>query len=79
MGPVGPGDAAAVVDDTTTTGAALVAAIAALRDADVDVVQAIVVVDRSAGAAARRMEELGVPYAAVVLPEDLGVSPEVSA
>jgi orotate phosphoribosyltransferase len=74
VGPVGPGDRAVVVDDTTTTGASLVAATDALRAAGVEVVQSVVVVDRSGGAAARRMDELGVPFTALVTPEELGVA-----
>jgi len=74
VGPVGPGDRAVVVDDTTTTGASLVEAISVLRSEGVEVVQAIVVVDRSGGAARARVEALGVPFRAVVEPADLGVA-----
>lgn len=76
VGPVTSEDKAVVVDDTTTTGASLVEATRALRAEDVDVVQAIVVVDRSAGVAAAQMDSLDVPYAAVVVPGDLGVAEE---
>jgi len=75
VGPVGPGDRAAVVEDTVTTGGSMAEAVEVLRAADIDVVQAIVLVDRSNGGAVRRMQELGVPFTALVLPEDLGVGP----
>ena len=78
VGPIDANDRAVVVDDTTTTGASLVAAAEALKDAGVAVVQAIVVVDRSGGLAASRMADLGVPYAAVVTPSDLGIESEAS-
>ena len=44
-----------------------------LREEGVTVVQAITVVDRSSGAAARLFAELGIPFVALVIPEDLGV------
>ncbi len=74
VGPVTAADKVAVVDDTTTTGASFVEAIAVLRDAGIEVVQALVLVDRSGGAAAERCAELGVPFSAVILPADLGIS-----
>ncbi len=73
VGPLAADDRAIVVDDTTTTGGSLIEAIEVLRDAGVDVVQAIVVVDRSRGEARRRVASFGVPFEAIVLPADLGV------
>lgn len=73
VGPVGHGDRVIALEDTTTTGSALAEAIAALRDEGVEVVKAVALVDRSAGAAAQRMTEIGVPYVALVTPSDLGV------
>jgi orotate phosphoribosyltransferase len=73
VGPVGRGDRVAVVEDATTTGASAAAAIAALHDEGVTVVQAITLVDRSGGAAGALMEELGVPFRSVVTVQDLGV------
>ncbi len=73
VGPVGPTDRVAVVEDTVTTGRAMVEAIEVLRSAGIEVAQAVVVVDRSAGSAARRLAALGVPLVALVTPEELGV------
>jgi orotate phosphoribosyltransferase len=74
VGPVGPGDRAAVLDDTVTTGGALFEAIDTLTAAGVEVVQAVALVDRSDGAVARGAERRGVPYIALVNPADLGVT-----
>ncbi len=74
VGPVHSDDIVAVVDDTTTTGISFVESIKVLQDQGIDVVQALVVVDRSDGAAAQRCAELGVPFVAVVLPTDLGIT-----
>lgn len=73
VGPIGEGSRVVALEDTTTTGSALVEAIEALRDSGVDVVKAVALVDRSGGAAGRRVEALGVPYVALVTPQDLGV------
>lgn len=73
VGPIAAGSRVVVLEDTTTTGSALVEAIGVLRDADVDVVKAVALVDRSDGAAADRVEALGIPYVAIVTPRDLGV------
>lgn len=74
VGPVGPGSRVVVLEDTTTTGGALSEAIKALREADVDIVLAVSLVDRSAGATAKRMVDLNIPYIALVTPADLGVT-----
>lgn len=74
VGPIRPGDNVAVVDDTTTTGSSFVESIQVLQGEGMEVVQALVVVDRSDGAAAQRCAELGVPFAAVILPIDLGIN-----
>lgn len=73
VGPVSEGSRVVVLEDTTTTGSALVEAIEALREAGVEVVKAVALVDRSDGAAARRVKALGMPYVALVTPQDLGV------
>ena len=73
VGPVRRGDRAVVVEDTVTTGGSMAAAVEALNAAGVEVVQAIVLVDRSGGAAAARLAEFDVPLVALVTPQDLGV------
>ena len=73
VGPLVSTDKVAVVDDTTTTGSSFLESISVLRDAGVEVIQALVVVDRSGGAAAERCAELGVPFSAVIYPVDLGI------
>lgn len=73
VGPVAPGDSVCVVEDTTTTGSAILEAIGVLRDAGMDVVGAVALVDRSAGAVAARLAAEGVPYAVAVSLDDLGV------
>jgi orotate phosphoribosyltransferase len=73
VGPVVAGDVVAVIDDTTTTGSALVESIEVLRDAGIEVAQAVALVDRSDGAVALRLSDLAIPYVAIVTPADLGV------
>jgi orotate phosphoribosyltransferase len=74
VGPVGEGSRVVVLEDTTTTGGAMSEAIAALREANVDIVLAVSLVDRSSGATAKRMDDLEIPYIALVTPADLGVT-----
>ena len=73
VGPIGAGSRVVVLEDTTTTGGALSDAIDALREEDVEILLAVSLVDRSEGATAQRMSELGVPYVALITPTDLGV------
>lgn len=73
VGAVAPGDRVAVLEDTTTTGGALAEAVDVAHGHGLVVRQAIALVDRSDGSAARLMSERGVPYIALVRPEDLGV------
>jgi orotate phosphoribosyltransferase len=73
VGPVVEGDVVAALDDTVTTGGALVEAIDVMLEAGLLIAQAICLVDRSGGEAARRCSERGVPFSALVLPSDLGV------
>ncbi len=75
VGPVAAGDRVAIVEDTTTTGGAAIEAAQYALDEGLVIVQAIAVVDRSGGEAARRFAELGVPHVALVTPQDLGVEP----
>ena len=73
VGPVNAGTKVAIIEDTTTTGGAPIEAAEAARAEGLVVVQAISVVDRSAGVASRNFESLGIPYVALVTPSDLGV------
>lgn len=73
VGPVGPGDAAAMLEDTTTTGGALLEAISVARAEGLRIVQAISLVDRSGGRVAERVSGLGIAYRPLVTPSDLGV------
>lgn len=73
VGPVTAGARVVALEDTTTTGSTLVEAIEVMREAGFEVVKAVALVDRSGGAAGERVEALGVPYVAVVTPQDLGV------
>jgi orotate phosphoribosyltransferase len=73
VGPIGAGSRVVALEDTTTTGSALIEAIEVLTKAGVEVVKAVALVDRSSGATAERVEELGIPYVALVTPQDLGV------
>lgn len=74
VGPVGPGTRVAILEDTTTTGGAAVEAAIAAREAGLEIIQAISLVDRSDGAAAARFADLGIPYRALLTPSDLGVT-----
>lgn len=73
VGPVAAGMGVAVVEDTTTTGAALVEAIDVARAAGLNVLLALALVDRSSGAVAARMADMGIRYVALFAPGDLGL------
>lgn len=74
VGPLRPGDRVAVLEDTTTTGSAIIAALDALAaEAEVSVVQAIALVDRSGGAVAERLADRGIRYDALATPAELGI------
>ncbi len=75
VGRLDPEDRVALVDDTITTGSAFVEAANVVREAGVEIVQAIAVVDRSGGVVAARLRDLGVRFEALVEPADLGVPP----
>ena len=72
VGPVGEGDRVAMVEDTTTTGGAFFEAIDVAEAEGLDVVQAVVLVDRSSGLVSQLMEERGIKYSIVLLPSQLG-------
>ena len=63
----------AILEDTTTTGGAALEAADAAIAAGLEVVQAIALVDRSGGKAAREFTARGIPFKALVKPSDLGV------
>ena len=69
-GALQPGDKVAIVEDTTTTGGSLLDAVEAAREAGLTVVQALCVVDREEGAAAR-ISEAGLPFTALFTRRDL--------
>lgn len=73
VGPVHIGERVALVEDATTTGSATNEAAGAAIEAGLEIVQVIVMVDRSAGAAEENLAHLGVPFVALVTPADLGV------
>jgi orotate phosphoribosyltransferase len=73
VGPVGSGTAVAILEDTTTTGGALLEALEVAVSSGLAVVQAIALVDRSGGTVHDRVVAAGVPFQALVVPEDLGV------
>lgn len=74
VGPVEPSMPVAVLEDTTTTGAAAVEAARYLLDRGFEIVQAIALIDRSAGKAKANFAEFDIDHVALVLPDDLGVS-----
>lgn len=74
VGPVQRGDKVAIVDDTVTTGGALIEAVDVAKAEGLVIVQALCVVDRSDGVLESKLAERGIPYTAIVLPTDLGVS-----
>lgn len=74
VGPVASGTSVTIVEDTTSTGGAMVEAVTAARDAGLRIVEAVALIDRSAGAAEAAMDALGVPYRAAITPFDLGLS-----
>jgi orotate phosphoribosyltransferase len=73
VGRVSTGDKVAVLDDTVTTGGALMEAIEVLIAEDVDVLQAVVLVDRSDGRVEEICQARNLAYTALIRPSDLGV------
>ena len=74
VGPVGPGSPVCLLEDTSTTGGAFFEAHDAAAAEGLRPVQAICLVDRSEGAVADGMAERAIPYTALFVPADLGVS-----
>lgn len=73
VGPVASGARVVVLEDTTTTGGALREAIDVSTSEGLRVAAAVAVVDRSEGTVAESLAELGIPYQALVTPDDLGL------
>lgn len=73
VGPVGPGTKVAILEDTTTTGGAMAEAVAVALGEGLDIIEVVALIDRSGGAAGRRMADLDVPYSSVITPADLGI------
>ena len=73
VGPIAPGARVAILEDTTTTGSAAVEATDVVLASGLEVAQALALFDRSNGKAERAFGELGIPYVALVSPDDLGV------
>ncbi len=73
VGPIVAGDRVAVVEDTVTTGGSMASAIEALQEEGIEVVQAIVLVDRSGGEAGKLLSSIGVPLSGLLTADDLGV------
>ena len=71
-GPLKPGSKVAIIDDVITTGGSIIKAIDAAKAAGCQVLMAICVLDRQAGAA-EAMEKLGIPYRPLVTLADLGL------
>ena len=76
VGPVRGSDRVVMLEDTATTGGTLTEAIEVARKDGLRIVQVVVLVDRSRGEAARLMTERGIPYTAILRPEDLGLRPD---
>lgn len=72
VGPVAAGRRVAMLEDTTTTGSAVAEAAAAALSEGLVIVQAITLIDRSGGVAEEKLAEMGIPYIAILVPEDLG-------
>ena len=75
VGPVRSGYRVVMLEDTSTTGGTMEEAIDVAERAGLRVIQAMVLVDRSQGRVAQLMARRGIPYKALLLPEDLGVGP----
>jgi len=72
IGSVKPGDKVVVIEDVCSTGASLLRACQLIKEHGCEVVQAISVVDRLAGAA-RLFDACGIPYKSILTIKDLGI------
>ena len=71
-GPAVKGRRVLAVEDTSTTGASVLTAVAALREAEAQVIGVAVIVDRDTGAK-EAVESAGLPYRAAISAHDLGL------
>jgi orotate phosphoribosyltransferase len=72
-GPAVRGRRVLALEDTSTTGASVLTAVAALREAEAEVIGVAVIVDRNTGAK-EAVESAGLPYRAAISAHDLGLS-----
>lgn len=72
VGPVRAGDRVAIVEDTTTTGGAFFEAIGVALEEGLDILQAVVLVDRSGDRVSELMEQRGLRYDIILRPSQLG-------
>lgn len=73
VGPVRSGMKVAILEDTTTTGSAAGEATDVAMEAGLLVIQAVAIVDRSAGRAKARFAERGITQIGLVTPGELGM------
>jgi orotate phosphoribosyltransferase len=71
-GPAVRGRRVLALEDTSTTGASVLTAVAALREAEAQVIGVAVIVDRNTGAK-EAVESAGLPYRAAISAHDLGL------
>jgi len=69
--PLAPGDRCAVVEDVVSTGGSTLAAIAALRDAGLEIAGVIAVLDRLMGGREAIEAAAGAPYVALTTVDDV--------
>jgi orotate phosphoribosyltransferase len=73
VGPVAPGDRVVALEDTATTGGALWEAVEVLAAAGAEVIQAVVLLDRSQGKLEEEASRRRIPFRAVLTPSQLGL------
>jgi orotate phosphoribosyltransferase len=69
--PLGPGERCLVVEDVVTTGGSTLVALEALREAELEVVGVVSVLDRLAGGGERIAEVAGAPYVPLTTIDDV--------
>ncbi len=71
VGAVTSGAKICLIDDTSTTGGAMFEALESVLEEGLEVIQSIVLFDRSGSVVSDGMQERGIPYVAALTPEDL--------